>query len=522
MFSKLKKFYKSLARPSGTEKKQQVEQLKISGNLLENEKYLRAVFSHSYDVLFRKIHIGKGDSACKALFVGIAGMFDQDQIQKNIIDPLMEVENCTSEILHGIETEVINTHNCAETRGFEDAIKSILRGEPALFIDGLEKAYVLGAATWEMRGISEPVTETVIRGPREGFVETLQVNTSMLRRKIRNSRLKIEQVKIGEVTETPVAIAYVDGIANKELVKEVKKRLTGIKTDAILESGYIEEFIEDAPLSVFPTVSNTERPDIVAAKLMEGRVAIFTEGTPVVLVVPYLIFESFQNAEDYYSRPYLSSLMRILRLTGFFFSSLAPGMYLAFENFHIEVFPNDLLITFAAAREGVPFPLFSEILFMLIGFEFLREAAVRMPRPVGQAISIVGALILGESAVNAGFVGSPTIIVIAIAAISGLVVPSLNDITSIMRLIYLVAAAFFGMYGIMLVLMFWLIHVTSLRSFGVPYLASWYPLSLSSWKDFIFRAPLWMQNRRPEPLQTQDIARQAPGQKPGVKKDEKE
>ncbi|WP_169823978.1 spore germination protein [Bacillus marinisedimentorum] len=513
---------KSLSRPNSTEMKPLTEQLRISGNLIENEKYLRAVFSNSYDVIYRKIHIGKGDSACKALFIAISGMFDQDQVQKNILDPLMEVEDCSSEILHGMETEIISAHNCGETRGFEDAVKSILKGEPALFINGLEKAYLLRSATWEMRGIQEPVTETVVRGPREGFVETLQVNTSMLRRKIRNSRLKIEHLEIGEVTETPVAVAYIDGIANKELIKEVKKRLTGIKTDAILESGYIEEFIEDAPLSVFPTVSNTERPDITAAKLLEGRVAILTEGTPVVLVVPYLMFESFQNAEDYYSRPYLSSLVRALRLTGFFFSSLAPGIYLAFQNFHIEVFPTDLLISFAAAREGVPFPLFAEILFMLLGFEFLREASVRMPRPVGQAISIVGALILGESAVNAGFVGSPTIIVIAVSAISGLVVPSLNDITSIMRLVYLVAAALFGMYGIMLVLMFWLIHVNSLTSFGVPYLGSWYPLSLSSWKDFIFRAPHWMQNRRPEPLNPSDIVRQPPGQKTQVKKGDKE
>lgn len=488
----------------------------VSKRISENIDYLKEVTLESSDIAFRTFYIG-GDQKVEAFFVAVEGLYDKTSVHENIIKPLMQLKferNNIQERLNTIDMDLLSLSNIKKEKSLDKSIGMLLKGDPLLFIDSIDHVFVLGARAWEMRGIEEPVTETVIRGPREGFVETLRTNTSMLRRKIHHPKLRIEQTIIGEMSQTDIAIAYLDGIVNPEILKEVKNRLKKINIDAVLESGYIEQFIEDAPLSPFPTVSNTERPDVVAARLLEGRVAIFVEGSATVLMVPYLLLEPFQSSEDYYSRPFYASLVRSLRMIGFLLSTLAPAAYVAFQDFHKEIFPTELLITLAASREGVPFPLFVEVIIMLISFEWLREAGIRMPRPVGQAVSIVGALVLGEAAVNAGIVGAPTVIIVALTAITGFLVTPLNDVTALLRIFYLIGAASMGVYGIILVLTFFLLHVASLSSFGIPYASPWFPISLSGWKDFIIRAPLWKLNRRPEALRVMDVVRQGENQKP--------
>ncbi len=321
----------------------------------------------------------------------------------------------------------------------------------------------------------------------------------MIRRKIPSSKLRLEQTRIGTLTETNVAIMYINGIANPDIVEEVRRRLKKITIDSILESGYIEEFIQDEPWSIFPTVYNSERPDIVAAELLEGKIAILVDGTPFVLIVPVTITMFFQAADDYYIRSIMSSFLRLLRISTFLVSMLLPSLFVAVTTFHQELLPTTLLISIAAQREGVPFPAFVEALLMEITFEILREAGLRMPRAVGQAVSIVGALVLGTAAVEAGIVSAVMVIIVSMTAIAGFTAPS-TDLAIAARIIrfgLLMLSASFGLFGMLFGLMAIVIHIIGIRSFGIPYLKGIAPFNLSDQKDIFARAPWFMMFARP-------------------------
>jgi spore germination protein KA len=273
--------------------------------------------------------------------------------------------------------------------------------------------------------------------------------------------------------------------------------MKAIRTDSILESGYIEQYIEDAPASLFDTVGYTEKPDVVAAKILEGRVAIVADGTPFVLTVPYLFVEAFQAAEDYYFRPFFTTLMRLIRIIGYAITVLGPAFYVAVTSFHQELIPTSLLITMARAREGVPFPAFVESLVMIVTFEIIREAGIRLPRPVGQALSIVGALVIGQSAVSAGLIGAPMVIVVAITAVAGFLVPTQYNAAAVLRLILLGLSGMFGGFGRPIGILGMLVHLSALESFGYPYLSPTVPFDLEGTKDAALRAPLWIMLSRP-------------------------
>lgn len=315
-------------------------------------------------------------------------------------------------------------------------------------------------------------------------------------------------MRVGKQTNTDICIVYLKGVINPRLIKEIKRRLNRIDIDAILESGYIEQLIEDNPFTIFSTISNSEKPDAVAAKILEGRAAILVDGTPFVLSVPRVFIECFQSSEDYYSRPYYVSMIRMLRFLCFLISTLAPAVYVALTTFHQELIPTQMLFTMAAAREGIPFPAAVEASIMVITFEILKEAGVRLPRPVGQSISIVGALVIGESAVSAGLIGAPMVIVVAITAVSGFVIPAIGDAIVILRFIYLVLAATMGGVGILVGLLGTFIHLASLRSFGTPFLSPIAPLTASGLKDVFIRAPLWTMFIRPKTIVWRDSWRQ--------------
>ncbi len=336
----------------------------------------------------------------------------------------------------------------------------------------------------------------------------------MLRRRIKSPDFVLESMTLGDRTRTENCIAYLDGVADPGLIEEIRKRLNRIHTGSILESGYIEQFIEDAPYSIFSTVGNSEKPDKVAAKLLEGRAAILVDGSPFVLTVPMLFVESFQASEDYYSRFYIASLVRLTRYTAFFLSILAPALYVALTTFHQELIPTPLLLTMAAAREGIPFPAVLEAGIMIVAFEILREAGLRLPRPVGQAISIVGALVIGESAVSAGLIGAPMVIVVSITAVSSFVVPPQADAGAVMRYVLLGLAGAMGGFGIAIGLFTIFIHLASLRSFGTPYLSPLAPFEAQGMKDALIRAPLWTMHKRPKDIGGQNPVRQGNTLKP--------
>lgn len=484
----------------------------FSAVLARNLADLRSIFKGSTDIIIREFKFcGKVNAA----LIFVDGLVSKKIINEDILEHMMfdsrQVLN-SDELarisINNIQQALLSVGEVNYAADLNDFVQSVLGGDAGLLIDGFAKALVLDARGWESRGVQEPVTESVVRGPREGFTETLRSNTSLLRRKIRNPNLIFEVMVLGQKTRTIVAIAYVNGIVNPKLITEIKRRLKQIKNDAILESGYIEQFIEDNPFSPFATIANSERPDVVAAKILEGRAAIIVDGSPIALTVPMLLVENFQSAEDYYSRPYYASLVRSLRYLSFLVSILAPATYVALTTFHQELIPTPLLITMAASREGVPFPAVVEALGMLIVFEILREAGIRLPRPVGQAISIVGALVIGESAVSAGLITAPMVIVVAFTAISSFVTPALSDVQTVIRLALTILAGFIGEFGIVIGLLAVLIHLCALRSFGAPYLSPLAPLIPSELKDTFVRAPLWLMLTRPQSMGERDPERQ--------------
>ena len=490
----------------------------LSTSLKSNLELLRQILGTSSDLIFREFLIS---NSREAALVFIDGMVDEETLNESILQPLMfdsrqvasrqAVAHADIEFFHKTLLAVGEVKNSS---GLADLVQGCLSGKTILLVDDSSHALIINTQGWQTRMISEPMTEAVVRGPREGFTENLRTNITMLRRKIKSPALTLESLVLGEESRTDLCVAYIKGVANPGLVREIKDRLQRIDTDAILESGYIEQFIEDNPFSPFSTIGNSEKPDVIAAKILEGRAAIFVDGTPFVLTAPLLFIEGFQSAEDYYSRPFYASIIRLLRFVAFIIGVLAPALYVALSSFHQELIPTALLLTMASAREGVPFPAVLEALIMGVIFEILREAGVRLPRPVGQAISIVGALVIGQSAVSAGLIGAPMVIVVSLTAIASFVIPAHIDIQSILRLLALLFASVLGIFGIAVVILLTLIHLSALRSFGVPYLSPLTPLSPGDLKDTFIRAPLWAMDRRPRTIGWISPRRQQLGLRP--------
>lgn len=490
-------------------------QAKLSSNLNENLDSIKGILGISDDLIIREFAFGnKGQISTAVMFID--GMVDRTLINENIIRPLMydnrliceEEESLAPNNIDIIKRTMLAVGEVEKITTIAEAVESCLSGDTVFLIKGSKEALSISSRGWETRGVVDPETESIVRGPREGFTENLRTNTTLLRRKIKSPDLTLETIVIGKKTNTAVCLAYLKGVVNPQIVEEAKRRLKRIDTDAILESGYIEEFIEDAPFSIFSTIGNSEKPDTVAAKILEGRAAILVDGTPFVLTIPKVFIEGFQSSEDYYSRPYYASLVRVIRFIAFAISMLAPSTYVAATTFHQELIPTPLLFTVASAMEGTPFPAVVEVLVMGVIFEILREAGIRLPRPVGQAISIVGALVIGESAVSAGLIGETVVIVIAITAVASFVVPAQTDSGAILRVMFVILAGTMGGFGIMVGLIGLLIHLASLRSFGTPYLSPLAPLSAFDLKDVFFRVPIWAMLTRPKSIVRQDIQRQ--------------
>lgn len=522
----IKKIFKndSMAHTSltGTSDK---EPLKKS--LHENVQLIRKKLGNSSDLIIREIRIGKESNIKLALFY-TDGLADSIALNNFILEPLM-LEMRKTELAQKISTnpnitlqlikeEVLSVGGIKDVYDLETLLTTILGGDIVVLLDGSTKGLIVGMRDWEGRGVQEPSAQMVIRGPKEGFSESIRTNTALIRRRIKDSNLWLETKPIGRITKTDVSIMYIKGIVNDKVLEEVHKRLNQIDIDGILETGYIEELIEDETYTPFPTVYNTERPDVVAAGLLEGRIAILVDGTPFVLLVPALFGQFLQAAEDYYQRWDIGNLLRILRYIALAISLLGPSLYIAVTTFHQEMLPTPLLVNLAAQREGVPFPAFVEAIMMEVTFEILREAGVRMPRAIGQAVSIVGALVIGQAAVEAGIVSAAMVIVVSITAISSFVIPSFNMAISIriLRFGLMGLAASFGLFGITVGIIGLLLHMASLRSFGIPYMSPFGPFIPSDQKDMIFRVPIWGMFSRPRLISQKNVIREqnSPTSKP--------
>ncbi|PJY99290.1 spore germination protein [Bacillus vallismortis] len=488
----------------------------VSPILTKNISRLKRAVGGSADVVIREVRTGEQDNLHMAV-IYFAGLVDQKTINESLIEPL--VENQSLHHPHAVEKLLGGTlplGGVKQEKLWDKLISEFMQGNAVIFIEGCDKALIASTQGGKERSIQEPGTQVAFRGPRQGFTESLQTNISMIRRYIKNPDLWVEKMKIGSVTHTDVALMYIHGICEEKVLREVRRRLKKIDIDSVLESGYIEQLIEDETFSTFPTIYHTERPDVVAGNLLEGRFAIVVDGTPFVLIAPALFVQFFQSVEDYYSRFDIATSIRVLRILVFFISLVLPAIYVAGTTFHQEMIPTQLLVVIAAQREVVPFPAVIEALTMEVAFEILREAGVRLPRVVGSAVSIVGALVIGQAAVQAGIVSPAMVIIVALTAISSFATPAFAMAISarLIRFLLIIAAAFMGFFGLILGILVMTIHLCSLRSFGVPYMSPLAPFSPEGMKDALFRVPWWADDKRPEAISELDEKRQPKGERP--------
>ncbi|MNQ82813.1 Spore germination protein A1 [compost metagenome] len=422
----------------------------------------------------------------------ISGMVDADRIEREITKPLTQAEPITDSLsAHLLTPEYILTDL------FETLMDNLLAGFVMIAEQGQQQVILANLACLPHRNIEQPETESGVRGPREGFTELLETNVSLLRRRLKTDKLRFKTWQIGALSQTEVRLIYLEGIADPAIVDEMVKRISAIHLDAVLESNYIEEMIRDHPFSIFPTMEYTERPDVVAGALLEGKVSIFTNNTPFVLIAPFQFWSAFQSSEDYYLMFSSATFIRFIRSLSIVLALLLPSLYVAITTFHPEMLPTNLLLAVAGAREASPFPAIVEALIMEITFEALREAILRLPRVMGQTVSIVGALVIGQAVVQAGIVSTPMVIVVSVTGIASFMIPRYNMTFSIriLRLLLLLLAGTLGFVGILLGLFTLTIYLTGIRSVGVPYLSPIAPLRLKGLRDFLIRAPHWLIDR---------------------------
>ncbi len=486
--------------------KQETGKLVNAKSIEENKKRLKERLKDCDDIVYKEFRVGK-EQSLKMLLVYTDGMSSSDMLNEAVTKALMlharevppDAKEPGEELYRLVRYGGLPAPELEDNDNLEDAILAILIGDASLFIDGTEKSIIIGAKGWPKRSVSEPNTESLIRGPRDGFTETFRENTALVRRRIRDHRMKLKQMRVGRRSFTDVGVMYIEDIVKPELVEEVIRRIKTIEIDAIMESGYIEQLIEDDYLSPFPQINITERPDEVAGSLYEGRVAILVDNSPFALIVPTTLNSLFQSPEDYYDRWYVSTILRLIRYFASTLSLLLPALYIAITSFHPDILPAKFVISIAAARQGIPFPAIIEAFLMEVTFELLREAGLRLPVLIGNAIGIVGGIVIGTAAVDAGIVSPIMVIIVAVTAISSFSIPNYNLSVGfrMLRFFLMAAAGVFGLYGIMLGIFLILSHMVKLKSFGVPYMSPYVSSAASDLKDTIVRAPTFMMGRRP-------------------------
>ena len=498
MWSRLRKLWRNRQEEKTASPKREET---LSSQLEANADRIKTEFGDSADIQIRRLRIGR-DGQRHALLISIDGLIDKKYLTEAVLLPLVQTDIPTGsgvEVFQYLKEQMLAVAEVTETDRMARVLMALGGGDSVLFVQDVAKALIFDTKGWEQRGIEEPITESTIRGSKEGFVENIRTNTALLRRRIRSPRLRVEEYTIGRVSQTRIALVYVDGLAEERMVDEVRRRLEGIDVDAIQGSGHLEEYITDAPYSPFPVWMPTERPDRAAGALLEGRIVILIDGTPFQLVAPATFTMFLDTGEDYCSDYLIASLLRPLRFAAFVASLILPSVYVAIVTFHQEMLPTSLILSIASQREGVPLPTVFEALMMETIFEGMREAGGRLPRIVGTAISISGALGLGEAAIRAELVSPIMAVVVAATGIASFSVPiySFGIAPRMLRFVFLLLAGSLGLFGVIVGLFALHIHLVSLRSLGVPYFEPLAPLVVSDLKDSLIRAPWWSMDTRP-------------------------
>ncbi|ACD21730.1 MULTISPECIES: spore germination protein [Clostridium] len=450
----------------------------------ENLNYFKKRFEKAFDVKYRDVDTKLG----KATLVFIDTLCNSQFISDYIVSPLKNYSyECNT--LDDIVTKVLEINIVGNAKDLEDAVLHILSGDIILTFENEEKMIFCEVKGFPTRGISIPVTESVVKGPREGFNELFVNSISLIRRKIKNSDLKFEPLYVGEKSQTVVCLCYIEGVAPEYLVNEIKETINNLHLDFILDTNYIEAKLRKKD-SLFDTVGYTEKPDEVAAKIMEGRVAVLVDGTPFVLTIPYFFLENFQTPDDYYLNRLFVNFLRILRWIAFFLATFMPGLYIAVVTHHFSLLTPMFTFRLAVARAGVPFPTVFEVIIMMIAFQLIKEAGLRLPQPIGGAMSIVSALILGDAAVGAGIASRITIIIVALSTLSYFLIPKIYGAISIWSIGVVILSAFFGLPGFFMSFIILLSNISDLETGGYSFL---FPIATDTtykFRDTIFRGRL--------------------------------
>jgi len=489
----------------------------ISTDLQENMDRLSVLLNSCSDAVMKEFSFG--NPSIRAFIVYFDGLTDKIQIETNLLKPLLLELNMqkqsplqcqNKDILSQVQDQILSMAELKKLETLQEICHHITSGDTVLLVDGCSSGLVAGTRSWQGRPVQAPENEVTVFGPKEGFNETLRFNTAILRRRIKSTRFKIDSIVLGRITKTDVVVCYIENLAPAALVEEVKKRLGGIDIDAVLDTGYLAELIADNKWTIFTQTEHTEKPDKVCGQLLEGKVCIMVDGSPMALILPISFPEYMISSEDYYIHFIPASLFRMLRFIAFVMALLLPSLYVAIISYHHEMIPTPLLLTIAATRQGIPFPAFIEALLLEATFELLREAGLRLPRAVGPAVSIVGALIIGDAAVRAGLVSTPMVVVVAFTGISSFVSPSYNAgiIIRIARFGFLFASGLLGFLGIIIALLLMLLRMASLSSFGLPYLAPLAPFNLQQMGDILVRRPWFKNLNRPYWEGMQNVIRQ--------------
>ena len=473
------------SQPQGTGSRKQAR-VRLNRDLMENMVKVRALSQNSTDLLERQIEV----SGVPVAILMCEGMVNLQLFTQILVRPLTELslENADGEaVARWVSRETVLSGDQKEFFTYDELFSFLMAGFVVLLIDGVDRGIACGMQGYSFRSVSEPSTEMNITGSREGFVEPIRVNQTMIRRRLRSPSLKFEMYPIGEKSRTDICLVYLTDTADPRMVEEVKRRLGKLSSDILLSQGYLRPYLEGQPFSPFSSVGTTERPDTLCAKINEGRIGILVDGTPFALVVPYLFEEHFQSMDDYSYRPYYGSFIRLLKYFAFLLSIFLPGGYVAITSFSPEMLPDSLLFNIAASEQQTPFSMMTEALVIHLIYETMREAGLRLPRPVGHAVSIIGALVIGDAAVKAGIIGSSMVMVVALTALSSFVVPSLYEPAAILKFVFILVGGTWGLFGISVGFVLLLTNLCALESLGVPVMAPLSPCAPADLRDGLWR-----------------------------------
>ncbi len=462
------------------------ETVSVKPYVEDNIIYFRQKLGESFDILYKYSEI----NGRKAVFVMDDGMCSNMLVVEQILKPIFTAKNLPSQpdkMLNEIRDNVVAGIDQTETRDLDEAIKNVLSGLVIMFLDGVGYCECFGVQDFPKRSVEDAKSEVEERGSHEAFVESFKDNIALLRRRIRSPVLKCETLEVGATSRTRVCVCYMSDRAKSETVKQVKQKLRGADLDTVFGSGYLRPFLEDRPVSLFTGTGTTERPDVACAEMAEGRVVIVIDGTPFAIIVPYLFCESFQTMDDYNYRPFYALFLRFIKYFSFFVAVFLPGLYVAMCTFHQEILPVSMLYDMAIQESMTPFPVMIETIFIHLVYEMVREAGLRMPKAVGHAVSIVGALVIGDAAVTAGLIAAPMLIVVAFSAITSFVVSHLYQPVAFLRFAFIIIGGLFGFYGIEIGFAVLLVNMCAVNPFGVPFLSPFAPFSLGAMRDTFFR-----------------------------------